>query len=155
MEPKFITKEAFNVMGIMARIKPDAADYQAIWSGQFDPVHDQVRAFSTSEGYYGVYFATDEPGMVDMLAGMAVGSADTVPEGLVVRIVPAAEYAVFECAMDALRPTWGAIYGRWLPSSEQHEQDETKACFEFFPPGSETGESPVLIHVPLKGKTSG
>jgi predicted transcriptional regulator YdeE len=152
MQPDFINREAFSVMGILNRIDPMTADYQAIWGGQFGPVHDQVKAQSTDQGCYGVYFATDEPGMADMLAGMAVGAVADVPEGLVLREVPTATYAVFECAMDALGPTWAAIYEEWLPASDQYEEDETKACLEYFPPGAEDGRAPVLIHVPVKNK---
>ena len=154
MEPKFATRDAFNVMGVLNRIKPDAADYEGIWCNQFDPVQDQVKAFSTGEGHYGVYFASDEPGLVNMVAGMEVGDVDEAPEGLVVHTVPAAEYAVFECALDAIGLTWAAIYNEWLPGSDQYEEDESKACFDYFPPGIETGQGIVSIHVPLKARGS-
>ena len=154
MEPKIITRETFDVMGVLDRVDPHTADYEAIWRDQFDPVHDRVQPYSTDEGYYGVYFATDEPGLVDMVAGMAVGDVDDVPEGLTVRTIPGGQYAVFECGMDAIGPTWGAIYSEWLPASEQYEEDGTRACFEYFPPGSETGQMLLSIFVPLRPKGS-
>jgi predicted transcriptional regulator YdeE len=155
MEPKIVTREAFNVMGVLTRIKPDATDYQSIWCNRFDPVHDEVKAFSAGDGYYGVYYGTSEPGMVDFVAGMMVGDVATVPEGLVLRIVPAAEFAVFECPMQALGATWGAIYREWLPSSKEYVGDETKACFEYFPPETEGGEIGAVIWVPVKPRGSG
>jgi predicted transcriptional regulator YdeE len=128
------------------------ADYRSIWEQQFEPHHDFVRKLATEQGYYGIYFPSKVPGKVDFIAGMAVAEDIKVPEDLVMREIPAARYAVLECKMDAIGSTWEAIYGGWLTDSEQYAEDESKACFEYFPPGADEGKALVSINVPLKSK---
>jgi AraC family transcriptional regulator len=152
MEPAITTRGSFQVLGIQVRIEPMSADYRAIWEDQFMPHHDAVRAVARDPGYYGVYFPCDEPGKVDLVAGMAVEELEQIPDGLVVREVPAGQYAVVECEMAEIGTTWGSVYGSWLPSSERYAEDPTRACFEYFPPGVEKGEARVSIHVAVKEK---
>lgn len=152
MEPRLVTRQAFNVLGIQSCIDPRNADYRSIWENQFEPHHDFIRKLAKEEGYYGIYFYSELSGKVDFLAGMAVGDVGEVPEGLVLREVPAAQYAVFECQMDAIGSTWHAIYSSWLADSEQFVEDEGKACFEYYPPGSEEGKITLSISVPVKTK---
>jgi predicted transcriptional regulator YdeE len=149
MEPKITTRESFTVLGVLNRIDPMSADYSTIWEKQFMPYHDTIRALANDTGYFGVYFGTEEPGKVDFIAGMSVGAVDHVPEGLVMREVPTAQYAVVDCGMDAIGPTWGFIYGEWLQKSDRYTEATEKACFEYFPPGIEKGEGKVSIHVPV------
>jgi predicted transcriptional regulator YdeE len=149
MEPKIITRETFTVLGVQNRIDPMNTDYATIWEKQFMPHHDTIRALAVDPGYFGVYFGTEEPGEVDFIAGMSVGTVDTVPEGLVMRDVTATRYVVVECSMDTIGPTWGFIYGEWLAKSDTYAEDTEKACFEYFPPGIDKGEGKVSIHVPV------
>lgn len=152
MEPAVVTRQTFNVLGVQSRIDPRTADYRSIWEKQFEPHHDFVRRLATEPGYYGMYFPSEVPGKVDFIAGMAVADTGEIPRGLVVREVPVAQYAVFECKMDAIGSTWEKIYGGWLADSEQYAEDESKACFEYFPPGADEGKALVSIHVPLRAK---
>lgn len=152
MEPKLISKRSFSVLGVQSRIDPFKADYRKIWEEKFVPYHDVVRKLSNEEGYYGVYFSSATPGQVEFIAGMAVGDVERTPDDLVLRTVPAGLYAVFQCGMDGIGQTWQTIYDNWLPNSEQYTQDESRACFEYFPPGVEEGKTPVSINVPLKAK---
>jgi len=152
MEPRLVTRQAFKVLGVQSRIDPTRADYHSIWEKRYMPHHDVVLKLAKEEGYYGIYFSSEVPGKVDFLAGMAVGDVGKIPDDLVLREVPAAQYAVFECQMDAIGPTWQTIYNSWLANSEQYAEDESKACFEYFPPVADEGKTPVSINVPLKTK---
>jgi predicted transcriptional regulator YdeE len=151
-EPTFVDRPAFTVMGVGVRINPMAADYDDIWMNQFEPRAAEIAPFAMDESAYGVYFPTDEEGMVEMVAGLSVAGVMEVPEGLVAREVPAAHEAVFECAMDAIGPAWGHIMGEWAMGSG-YVIDPTAPAFERFPPGSgPEGNVPVCIHVAVKGK---
>ena len=152
MEASLVTRPRFSVLGVQTRINPWEADYPGIWANQYMPHDAVVRKLAEGEGHYAVYFAAGEPGKVDMLAGMMVGDVEAVPPGLALRGVPAAQYAVFECTMNEIGSTWKAIYDSWLPGSVDYEGDDSKACFEYFPPGSERGMAPVSIHVALKSR---
>ena len=153
METTIVTRETFTVLGVQARIDPKNADYGMIWNQQFMPHHEFIKSLAVEEGYYGVYFATGEPGMTDMLACMRVGELPSqLPEGLVAREIPAAQYVVATCGMNAIGATWQYLYEEWVPNSTEYTVDPTKADFEYFPPNCETGVAPVTIYVPVRKK---
>lgn len=153
MEPKIVTRDAFNVMGVIVRCNPMGADYSAIWEKQFMPYHDQISWLSTDKAYYCVYFETGEENLADVMAGMAVGEVASIPEGLATREIPMARYAVFECTMKTIGETWENIYSDWLPASH-YEHDAPLPSFEYFPPDDErAGDFPVSIHVPVREKS--
>jgi len=153
MEPVSITeREAFAVLGVQTRIDPWQADYHGIWEEQYMPHDEAVSGLANEEGYYALYWASDEAGKVEFLAGRAVGDVDRVPEGLVLREMPASLYAVFECPLASLHSTWQHIGDVWLPGSAQYAADESRACFEYFPPGADEGKAPVSVHVAIKPK---
>lgn len=153
MEPVSIDmREAFSVLGVQVRIDPWKTDYREIWEEQYMPHDGAVSALATEEGHYAVYFSTDEPGKVDMIAGRAAGHVEEVPEGLALREVQAARRAVFECQLHEIASTWQRIYEVWFAASEEYTVDDSKGCFEFFPPGSAEGTVPLSIHVAVKSK---
>jgi len=151
MEPEILNRSESTVLGVTARINPSQADYKSIWEQQFMPRHAEIVERAMDKSYYGVYYGTDQPGMVDFIAGMAVQPGREAPEGLTQRHVPAGLYARFLCKMSAIGPTWGAIYSQWLPSSEWAE-DETRPALEHYPPEAMGPESTVEIFVALKRK---
>jgi predicted transcriptional regulator YdeE len=148
LEPKFVDRPAFHVLGPQARIDPGSADYSALWQ-RFEKRADEVESLATDEGGYAVYFDCEEPGKADWVGGIAVPPGTKPPEGWVLREIPAARYAVFECPIREIGPTWGAILGEWLRGSG-YEADEPKPAFEYFPPGSPEGKVPVQIFVAVR-----
>ena len=150
LQPSFTTREAFWVLGIQERANPMQIDYTAFW-GRFQERFAEIEPLATGPDGYGVYFPTGEEEVVDVFGGIAVPAGTEAPEGLVLREVPAAEYAVFECTMQTIGPTWGAIFGEWAPASE-YDVDHTLPAFEQFPPGCHEGTEPVRIFVPVRKK---
>jgi predicted transcriptional regulator YdeE len=150
MQPKIVHRDAFRVLGTLTPVKRPGEDPQtfvAIWN-RFESFHDRIKAHSTDGAYYGVQFATDRPDTINYLAGMAVGEVGDVAEPLVTREVPAGRYAVFECPVEKIGPTYGYIFGKWLPTSE-YKRSEKAPVFEQYPPADDT-QSPVLIHILVK-----
>jgi AraC family transcriptional regulator len=148
-----IEREAFDVMGVQERVIPANADYGAIWE-RFMTYHDTIRASCADEGYYGVSFcADDREGTVDYVAGMAVQGVTRAPEGLVLRRVPAHRYVEFRCTVRTIGPTWRYAYEEWLPAS-QFESAHPSADFEYYPPGSESDDSPVMIYIPIRERSA-
>ena len=150
VQPTFCHKDAFWVLGIQERANPMQVDYHAFWD-LFEARAAEVQPIATEPAGYGVYFPTGQEGVVDVFGGMAVAPDASAPDGLVLREVPAADYAIVECTMGGIGPTWGAIYEEWLPSSG-YEEDGPKPCFEHFPPGCHEGTAPVRIHLPVRKK---
>jgi predicted transcriptional regulator YdeE len=147
MEPQFVERDALVVMGVQSREPYQTDDFGPIWQ-EFETHHREIEAHSTDGAFYGVNF--DDGGVTEYLAGMAVEGVEEAPGGLTVRDVPGGGYAVFECTVSTIHDAYEHICHKWLPASE-HQQDPSRPCFERYPPDTTTGESPVLIHIPVMG----
>lgn len=147
MQPEIVQLPDRYVMGCVARIEPMSADYPTLWSQGFAPHESSVSTIATEPGYYGVYYGTEQPEMVDFVAGIIV-AADAEPiEDLALRDLPGGTYARFACTMETLGQTWGAIYSQWLPAGG-YLVDETRPALEYFPPGMDP-EMTIWILVPV------
>jgi predicted transcriptional regulator YdeE len=139
-------------MGTLTRISTadeSAEAYGAIWKS-FEARHEEIRSLSTDQAYYGVSFATEEDGIFDYVAGMVVADVGVVPEGLVVREVPAARCAVLECPLQSIGDTYRYAFAEWLPGSP-YEFDSSAPAYERYSPEGDEG-SPVRIHIPIREK---
>jgi len=151
MEPKIISRDAFTVMGVQERFTPGNEDYDAIWMKRFMSYHDQVQPLSTDKAYYGVSFETGIADTWDYVAGMAVANVGKAPQGLVMREVPPAREAVFQCTVKTIGETFDYIFKEWLPASP-YEHDPSSSVFEYYPPDTATSDSPVFLHIPIREK---
>jgi predicted transcriptional regulator YdeE len=150
VQPKFIDRNAFTVMGLQESFTPETEDFEGIWK-RFMRYHDQIRPHSTDGAYYGVCFGSDDERMMEYVAGMAVPAGTECPEVLVIREVPPAHYAVFECTVASIHETYEHIHGTWIAESE-YMYDRPKPDFEQYPPGTDSSDSPVLIHMSVRRK---
>lgn len=148
MEPKIAERDAFTVLGLQERFTPDNEDHEGIWK-RFMAHHDLLHGLSTDKAYYCVNF--DVPGRddIDCLAGMAVPADTACPDGLALREVPAARYAVFTCTLATIHNTYEHIFHTWIHASP-YTHDGPKPCFEQYAPGTDSGESPVFVHIPIQ-----
>lgn len=149
MEPRIVTRDAFTVMGPMERFTDKNEDVGSLW-GRFMSHRDSIQPYSTDEFCYGVSFQNVQEDTWDYVAGMAVSgvSPDSTPDGVVVRQVPAACYAVVECTLETMDETFKFIYEDWLPSSA-YEHDKSGPVLDCYPPGTDSGDSPVVLYVPI------
>lgn len=148
--PDIVRREGFLVMGTVTRRKPGADHPEAIasiWSA-FETHHASIKCHSVDSKYYGVSFAIGPEGSFDYMAGMAVKPVEEIPEGLEVRAVPAATYAVFACPVQFIGQTYQYIFGEWRKGSG-YETDDEKPAFEEYPPAAESN-APVLLHIPIR-----
>ena len=151
MEPEIMRKEAFTLLGLQERFTPDNEDHEGIWK-RFMKYHDQIQAFSIDRAYYGANFGAEEGQAIDYLAGMAVTGVQDVPKGLTLREVPASRYAVFECTVQTISSTYDWIFGQWLKKAlyPRPSEDSAKADFERYPSATDSGDTPVLLHIALE-----
>ena len=147
MEPTFVERDGFFVMGIQERFTPEMEDHEGIWK-RFMAHHDLLAGLSTDRAYYGVNFDVTGRDAIDYLAGMAVTADTACPDGLVLREVPAARYAVFGCTVATIHETYEYIHHTWIHASA-YTHDNPRPCFEQYGPGTDSGRSPALIHVPV------
>jgi predicted transcriptional regulator YdeE len=153
MEPRMVSYDAFLVMGVQVTGIPMEMDFQSIWANRYMKFDAQLVALRADEAYYGVYFWTGEGQTMDFVAGVYVAPGTDPIEGVVLRKVPAASYAVFDCTMATIGPTWIAAMQEWLPAGG-YEYDGAKAGWERFPTGSSAPDAPVEIYVPVKAKAA-
>ena len=75
-----------------------------------------------------------------------------MPEGLTLREVPMSRYAVFECTVKTISDTYDWIFGQWLKTAPYPRPNATspKADFERYPPATDSGDTPVLLHIALE-----
>ena len=162
MEPKFVTKDEFIVVGMECISKNENGEFGQLW-GEFLGRMNEIENRVSSCGCYGLCGCgpdcdpekgeckCDEAGFRYM-ACVEVSNAEKIPAGMVTETVPGAKYAVFTHVggLDKLHDTYNNIYQSWLSNSGC----EVAGCFCFelyderFNP---TGENSELdIYVPVK-----
>ena len=89
------------------------------------------------------------------MAAAPVTKVDQLPQGMVVRLVPEREYAVFAHvgALDTLKKTYDYIYNGWLPKSG-YEFVSGGHDFELYDDDFKMGDpdSKFYIYIPVKKK---
>ncbi len=149
MEPKYVDRPAFWVLGVEIQAEPSKADYDDLWMKRFMPRHDEIRKLAVDDRYYAVYSAGDEPGVDRILAGMSVSGEVAVPDGLRLRELPAAREAVFETTMGEIGATWQRIFGEWL-SETGNVPALNVPSYECYPAETDGApESPLTIHLAI------
>lgn len=151
MDATIVTKPGMRVMGITRRLNPMQTDWGKLWHEEFEPQMAVLGPLMQGTCCYGLYYDTGEPPLMDFVGAVAVGPGAEPGEGLVVRDVPAGEYACFECRLETLGQTWDGIFREWLPASE-YDYDPARPCYEEFAPGTEDGRVPVRIYASIKPK---
>ena len=117
MEPKFVSRPAFTLVGMKVRVKPQSNTPGQLWD-EFGPRMGEIQHPAEPDVAYGLSDNMDmATGEFDYSAGMAVNSTADIPAGMVALDVPAQTYAVFPCTIPTLREVYQEIYGIWLPMS--------------------------------------
>ena len=120
MEPKFVTRPAFKVVGLSYVGKNENQEIAQMWN-VFNQRDGEVKAIDRSQAYGLCFDATDHPdeAYFEYVSGREVANDQDIPEGMVYREIPEHRYAVFthEGALDNLSETYRYIYETWLPQS--------------------------------------
>jgi predicted transcriptional regulator YdeE len=153
MEPQFRKREGFNVLGVedeAHKIEDVDPGFRNLWMGRFMKLHDAIEPQSEDKCYYAVWLGTrgDDVRVGTHLAGMAVGAEPDVPEGCVVRRVPAAEYAVFETTLQEVGSTTAKAFREYFPSADCNP-DLDKPRFDLMPSDTIDVDSPVSVWIPV------
>ena len=158
MQPKFVDKAAMTVVG-MAYIGKNAEggefnhEIGTMW-GEF-MVRDKEIKSITGDCNYGACFGQGE-GIADdqfeYVAWYEVTDAADIPDGMVVRQIPAYKYAVFthKGKVHNLGETYRYIYETWLPQAdvELHPDKFDMELYDNrFIPDSDESEFDILVAV--------
>ena len=116
MEPSFIALPAFRIIGMHLRATPMTPEIPALWDS-FQPYLETIPTIRPNVSY-GVQQNMDSVAMkFDYWCGLEVDARTAVPTGLVEKIIPAQEYAVFPCTLNSIGETFGYIFDTWLKAS--------------------------------------
>lgn len=152
MEPRFVNKPAFMVVGMPYVGKNQNQEISEMW-GRFNPRGGEIRNVC-GDGAYGIcsWVEGAEEGVFEYVSGLEVNRVDGLPDGMVARLVPAQRYAVFahHGLLDSLAKTYEYIYQTWLPQSG-YELTGTPD-FEFYNEDFkiDSEDSIFYIYVPIK-----
>jgi predicted transcriptional regulator YdeE len=154
MDPRFETRGAFRVLGVeddAYKIEKVDPGFHDLWMNKYMSKHDTVKSYSTDGAHYAVWSGTTQTdiGKGRYLAGMAVRNDATVPDGWIIREVPAARYAVFGTTLRDVGDATEHALNRWLPQSE-YELDIPKPRFDLMPPDTTGHGSPVSVWIPVR-----
>jgi AraC family transcriptional regulator len=116
MQPQFVTKPAFTVVGLLLHTQPMTPEIPQLWD-KFVPRIDEIQHGAEPHVSYGLMESFDQMSRLDYMAGVSVETVDGLPEGMAQWNVPANTYAVFETTLSTIGDTFGYIYNTWLPTS--------------------------------------
>ena len=118
MDMKIVERPAFTVMGLKYEGKNEHDEIGKTW-GQFNAIAKARPELIGPEAYGVCIWVNEDAGVFEYVCAFAAKSMDKLPEGFVLRTVPAHRYAVFahRGPLDTLRQTYNNIYQVWIPQS--------------------------------------
>ena len=148
MDYKIIKNDQFTVIGVKKRIKSEVLRFTEVWN-EFMEKYDKVKDNSIDDGFYGINEAPDENNAQDYIAGISVdNNYKNSDDMLTQHIQPSSLYAVFECKVDTIGPTYIRIFSEW--NDERYKvNDKNVSCFEYYPPNTAGSDDKVLLYIPV------
>jgi len=159
MQPKIITIDEFKVVGLRGYSSISNNRIPALWT-IFMPRTGEIKNISQPMKCYGICENIPDYKMAEFtndtefaeLVSVGVSDFDDIPEGMVTKVIPKAEYAVFthKGSLSTLRNTYDYIYGTWIPNSEYEfaSTDDFELYDERFK-GVDNPESELDIYIPI------
>jgi len=155
MTPRFEHLDAFTVIGLAGQFTMENNTIPQLWD-KFNPRANEVKdaKYDCCLGlcFYVPNYEAGKP--FTYMAGRIVNKVGELPQGMTMREVPAADYAVFEHKgpLDTLQKTYDYIFREWLPASEYDmaPQDD----FEWYDYRFKWGQPDSIfeIWIPIKKK---
>ena len=148
MQPQFVTKPAFTVVGLLIHPSPRSPEIPQLWD-QFVPRIGEIVHGIEPHVSYGLMDNFDpQTSIFDYMAGNPVARVDALPAGMSRWDVPANTYAVFQSSIPKIGETMDHIYRTWLPTSGYEQA--AGPYFEHY--GEDfSSDNPVLtIYIPIK-----
>jgi predicted transcriptional regulator YdeE/DNA-binding transcriptional MerR regulator len=147
MEPKIATKPAFKAVGMLYKGKNQNQEIAQMWS-KFNPRMSEIK--DIADGAFGLCKPSDESGVFQYLACMAVKECKEAPPGMEIWEVPEQKYVIFPCTLPTLHETYRYAFETWIPQSgyEYSRGIDFEYYDESFDPNNK--DSQLFIYIPLK-----
>lgn len=150
MQPQFITKPAFTVVGLRLHTKPQSPEIPALWD-QFVLRMNEIQHGTEPHVSYGMMTHNQAMTELTYMAGNPVTQVVELPAGMSQWDIPANTYAVFEATLANIGQVFDYIHNTWLPTSgyQQVAAPYFERYGETFSP-----DNPVLaIYIPVTPKS--
>lgn len=114
MECKIVSFESTKVFGMEYRGKNENGEIPKLWE-VFMQKYSQINP-NGYEDMYGLYYDYDESGTFTSFAGVKFDNSKTLPEGMVIKEIPARDYAVFTFKghISEIGVFWEKIYTEYM-----------------------------------------
>ena len=118
MEMQIVERPTFTVMGLKYEGKNEHDEIGKTW-GLFNAMVKTRPELIGPEAFGVCTWVNEDTGVFEYVCAFAAKSMDQLPEGFVLRTVPAHRYAVFahRGPLDTLRQTYNNIYQIWIPQA--------------------------------------
>ena len=151
LQPQFVTKPAFAVVGLLIHTKPMTPDIPQLWD-KFVPRIGEIQHSAEPGVSYGLMDNFDQNiGELNYMAGIAVEKVVELPAGMTRWNVPADTYAVFEASLTTIGETFDYIYSTWLPTSGY--QQVAGPYFERYGETFSPANPNLSIYIPVEKKS--
>jgi len=158
MEPKFVNREAFILAGIRKHTKDGFHVIGETWGSLKERILEIKNRINDNIMYGFEDYSEDfnhDPIQFYYMAAVEVSDDSDLPDGISVKRLPAAQYAVFTVngnnSIGEIGQAFRYIYDSWLPQSEYCLSDEIMADFEYYDErwdcGSSTSQLDIYIPV--------
>lgn len=152
MEPEIIIQPETKVIGVSNSYQEEDLDIETLWSA-FRPYVSQItnRVGTDAFGIYEEYSETETGVGFTYICSIEVSDFDSVPKGMISRIIPEQMYVVFrhEGSLAFLPETLRYIWGSWLPKSK-YQYTETPDFELYASKAPETSEKILFLYIPVK-----
>ncbi|WP_425447328.1 AraC family transcriptional regulator [Dethiothermospora halolimnae] len=157
MEPKFIKKE-FKLIGVEGEVNFSGNFVKTIDSLQkelFDKL-DSIRDINNTNAFIAYWYyksnGTNKEPLCYYFAAVEVDNMESIPKGLVSKIIPESNYAVFnEKRRGEIAGPNGYAYKVWLPTSDKELNEHIPGDFEVYSDINNIGaDTPCEIYIPIK-----
>jgi predicted transcriptional regulator YdeE len=151
MDAKVIRRPPMNFLGVERRFISDTEDpgYSNLWFTQFMPKESEFSKYKIDDCFYALILNNSLDGSWTYMPSVRIHEILKIPEGMILRHLPAAQFLEFETTVADIGCKWSEI-AVWLKDNPLYRQKEDLHSYEFYPPNTTTPESSVLIYVPIE-----
>ncbi len=158
MEPKFIEKDEFIIVGVERHTGDGWHVIGEAW-GELKENLEKIERINPNAMYGFEDYSKDfskEPMQFYYMAAVEVANDSNIPKGMCAKKIPKSLYAVFTVngnnSNGEIGKAFRYIYDEWLPNSEYYLSDELCADFEYYDErwDCQSSAAQIDIYIPVK-----
>lgn len=151
MEIQVVSQPAMCFLGVEQRFISDTEDpgYSNLWFNKFMPKESEFKKHKIDDSYYALVLNNSSDGSWTYMPCIRTNEMQTLPEGMVLRKLRAAQFLEFETTVADIGDKWAQIE-EWLKNNNKYSPKVDLHSYELYLPNTNRPESKVLIYVPIE-----